>query len=155
MLQARKQLESSTSPSTTRATRSCRTSTSIANYNTVGIAGTAVRVRPRDFPPPVLNQSQRSFSDALRDVFGNDFKTWSVQLQLNYPIGTSQADAGLASGRLQREQELTRCASWRSLVTAAVRDAGAPGEHQPAAGRGHAQGAGLRRAAASKPRRSG
>ena len=38
--------------------------------------------------------AQRSFSDALQDIFGNDFKTWSVQFHVSYPIGTSAADAG-------------------------------------------------------------
>jgi outer membrane protein len=95
----------------------------IANYNTVGVAGTAFRFG-EGFPPPVLSQSERTFADALRDVFGNDFKTWSLQLQVNYPIGTSQADAGLASARLQREQELNQMRDLQTQVTAAVRDAG-------------------------------
>jgi outer membrane protein TolC len=95
----------------------------VANYNTVGVAGTAFEFG-QGFPPPVLNQSQRSFADALRDVFGNDFKTWSLQLQINYPIGTSPADAGLAAARLQREQELNGIRELEVQVTADVRDAG-------------------------------
>ena len=39
-----------------------------------------------------------------RDVFGNDFRTWSVQFQFSYPIGRSVSDAALASNRLQRQQ---------------------------------------------------
>lgn len=95
----------------------------LVNYNTVGVAGTAFEFG-QGFPPPVLNQSQRSFGDALRDVFGNNFKTWSLQLQVNYPIGTSSADAGLAAARLQREQELNGIRDLEVQVTAAVRDAG-------------------------------
>ena len=55
----------------------------IANYNTVGVAGTAFEFGS-GFPPEELGRTQRSFGDALRDVFGNDFKTWSLQLQINY-----------------------------------------------------------------------
>ena len=95
----------------------------IANYNTVGLAGTAFEFG-QGFPPTVEGQTQRSFGDALRDVFGQNFRTWSVQLQINYPIGTSSADAGLAAARLQREQELNGLRNLEIQVTAAVRDAG-------------------------------
>jgi outer membrane protein TolC len=95
----------------------------IASYNTVGVAGTAFEFG-QGFPPPVLGQVQRSFADALRDVFGNDFKTWSVQLQINYPIGTSTADAGLASARLEREQETNGIRELEIQITADVRNAG-------------------------------
>ena len=57
-------------------------------------------------------------------MFGNDFKTWSLQLQVNYPIGTSQAEARLASTRLQREQEQNQLRELEIGVTAQVRDAG-------------------------------
>ena len=59
----------------------------------------------------------------MRDIFGNDFKTWSVQLQVTYPIGTSEAEAGLARGRVQRQQDVTNLRELELLVTAAVRDA--------------------------------
>jgi outer membrane protein TolC len=95
----------------------------IANYNTVGVAGTAFDFES-GFPPIERGRTERSFADALRDVFGNDFKTWSLQLQINYPIGTSQADAGLASARLQREQELNGMKDLQTQVTADVRNAG-------------------------------
>lgn len=95
----------------------------VANYNTVGLAGTQFQFGS-GFPPPIQSQSQRSFGDALRDVFGNEFKTWSVQLQVNYPIGTSPAGAALAAGRLQREQQLTTIRELETQITASVRDAG-------------------------------
>ena len=95
----------------------------VANYNTIGVAGTQFEYGS-GFPPPVLSQSQRSFGDALRDVFGNQFKTWSFQLQVSYPVGTSPASAGLAAGRLQREQQLTTIRELEVQVTAQIRDAG-------------------------------
>ena len=95
----------------------------VASYNTVGVAGTQFEYG-EGFPPPVLSQTQRSFMDALRDVFGNEFKTWSVQLQVNYPVGTSPASAALAANRLQREQQLTTIRELEVQVAAEIRDAG-------------------------------
>jgi outer membrane protein TolC len=67
--------------------------------------------------------AQRSFSDALRDIFGNDFKTWSLQFQLSYPIGTSAADAGYAQAKVQREQQTTTLRQLELQVTQQVREA--------------------------------
>jgi outer membrane protein len=121
--QARKRLESSQINLDFSRNQKLPDVNLIANYNTQGLAGTSFEFGP-GFPPPVLNQSQRSFSDALRDVFGNNFRTWSVQLQINYPLGTSTADASLASARLQREQEVTGIRELEVQVTSAVREAG-------------------------------
>ena len=95
-----------------------------ANYGLIGTAGTQ---REFDFesgiiPPPILRESQRAFSDALRDVFGNEFKSWSVFLNFSYPIGTSSADAGLAQARLQRQQQNTNLQELEMQVVTAVRD---------------------------------
>jgi outer membrane protein TolC len=95
------------------------------NYGLTGTAGTQ---REFDFqsgviPPPVLRESERSFADALRDVLGNDFRTWSVAVNFNYPIGTSAADAALAQNRLQRQQQATALREFEMQVVASVRDA--------------------------------
>ena len=95
----------------------------IANYNTVGYAGTQFEFGD-GFPPVVLDSTERGFTEALRDVFGNNFRTWSLQLQVNYPIGTSQAEALVASTRLEREQEQNALRELEVGITAQVRDAG-------------------------------
>jgi outer membrane protein TolC len=96
------------------------------SYNLVGTAGTQ-----REFQfdattgiPTVLNESQRSFSKALADVFGNDFRTWSVQLNISYPLGRSVADAALAQSRIARQQQATALQDLETQVVAAVREAG-------------------------------
>lgn len=97
----------------------------VANYNTIGLAGTELvfdRTSPV-FPPPVQSESVRSFSDALRDVFGQQFRTWSVQLQFSYPLGRSAADALTASTRLQRQQGTATLRDAELQVATAVRDA--------------------------------
>ena len=94
----------------------------VANYNVIGYAGTQF-VFGEGFPPPIVDQSARSFSSALRDVFGQDFRTWSVALNFSYPLGTSQADAAVASGRLERQQGAVGLRDLELQVTTAVRDA--------------------------------
>jgi outer membrane protein len=73
--------------------------------------------------PPILGQSVRSFSDVLRDVVGNDFRTWSFALNVSYPLGTSQADAALAQAKVQQQQQKTTLANLEMQVTTQVREA--------------------------------
>jgi outer membrane protein TolC len=98
-----------------------------ARYGTVGVGGTNVIYGSASVdgtPPAIINSSVRGFGDVLRDVFGNNFRSWSVALNVSYPLGTSQADAALAQSRLQRKQEDTSLADLETFVTASVRDAG-------------------------------
>ena len=94
----------------------------VANYGVVGIAGTQIDWDYSNFTE--RSRSQRSFADALRDVFGNDFRAWSLQFVVRYPIGTSAADAALAATRLQRQQQVTTIRELEMQVTNQVRDAG-------------------------------
>jgi len=95
-----------------------------ANYNVIGLAGTQFVFAPGSgFPPTIESQSARAFTDALRDVFGQNFRTWNVSLQFSYPIGTSQADAAVASGRLQRQQGAVNLRDLELQVATSVRDA--------------------------------
>lgn len=96
----------------------------IVNYGLAGVGGTRTIYDNSGGFPVATGSAQRSFRDALRDVFGNEFKTWSVQFQVSYPIGTSAADAGLAQGRLEREQQVTTLRALELQVAAQVRDAG-------------------------------
>lgn len=94
----------------------------VTNYNVIGLAGTQLRYG-EGFPPQVLDQSQRGFARALADVFGQQFRTWSVGVQFSYPIGTSQAEAAAASARLQRQQGTASLRDLELQVSTAVRDA--------------------------------
>jgi outer membrane protein len=98
----------------------------VASYNLIGLAGTQFEFdrASQAFPPPVLSQTQRSFTDALSDVFGNNFRTWSVQFQFSYPIGRSTAEAAVAAGRLERQQGSNDLRNLELQVATAVRDAG-------------------------------
>jgi outer membrane protein len=87
-----------------------------ARYGVTGVAGTQLT---RDG----LSTLQRSFFDAVHDVFANDFKTWSVGVNIAYPIGTSIADAAFAQAKLQKTQEQQNLANLEMGVTTQVRQA--------------------------------
>jgi outer membrane protein len=93
----------------------------VVNYSAIGLAGTQFEFG-EGFPPPVRNQTQRSFGTALGDAFKSDFPTWSVQLQVNYPIGASTAETNLARTRLQNSQTRKQLQSEELQVTTQIRD---------------------------------
>lgn len=95
-------------------------------YGLTGIGGTQFRYGDplvEGGAPQVVGQSVRNFSDVLRDVFGNEFKTWSFAVNVSYPLGTSQADAAYAQARIQKQQEVVTLANLELAVTQSVRDA--------------------------------
>ena len=95
-----------------------------ATYGLVGLGGTQYIFGQEGFPPPILGTTNRPFGDVLRDVFGNDYRAWSIGVQIGYPIGTSQAEAGLARNRLERTQGQTSLRALELQVANSVRDAG-------------------------------
>jgi len=92
----------------------------LVNYSAIGLAGTQFDLS-RDFPPRRLGQTQRGFFGALGDAFASDFPTWSLQLQVNYPIGTSVSEANLARARLQNAQAQKQLQSSELQVTTQIR----------------------------------
>jgi outer membrane protein TolC len=93
-----------------------------ASYRTVGLGGTILEFEPT-IPPREIGRTERSLASVLRDVFGNEFRTWSLSVSIGYPIGTSQAEASLARARLQRNQTTTDLRNMELQITAAVRQA--------------------------------
>lgn len=93
----------------------------LVNYSAIGLAGTQLELSP-GFQPTVLGQTQRGFFGALGDVFASDFPTWSLQLQVNYPIGASNAEANLGRARLQNTQAQKQLQSAELQVTQQVRE---------------------------------
>lgn len=98
-----------------------------ANYGTVGVGGTqyiydANAIAAGAAPRPT-GSSNVPFSDVLRDVFGNNFRDWSVALNVSYPVGTSQADAAYAQAKLQHQQQQTGLSNLEMQVATQVRQA--------------------------------
>jgi outer membrane protein TolC len=97
-----------------------------AAYGVTGVGGTQYRYGPDPgdgTPPSIVGQSQRSFTDVLRDVFANDFRSWSLTVNVSYPLGSSTADVAVASGRLERQQALVSQRQLEVIITAQVREA--------------------------------
>ena len=77
-----------------------------ASYLAQGTAGTQFEFGS-GFPPPILSQTDRSFGSALGDTFGGAYPTWSLGVNVSYPIGRSAVKAQYAQGQvLKRQQEL-------------------------------------------------
>jgi outer membrane protein len=55
-------------------------------------------------------------------MFAGDFPTWTLGLQVNYPIGQSNADASLARARLQDQQARRQLQSQELQVATQVRE---------------------------------
>lgn len=123
LVQARKQLEQTDINLKYARNQRLPNVDAVVNYGLAGIGGTrTIYDTSQGFPIPT-GSAQRSFGDALRDIFGNEFKTWSLQLQVSYPIGQSQAEAAVAQTRLQRQQDVTSLRQLEMLIATSVRDA--------------------------------
>jgi len=73
-----------------------------ARYGTIGVGGTGLI---RDgLGGPVIDTIPGGYSDALSQVFGNDFPTWRVGVQVSYPILNRRAQGNAAVAQLSKER---------------------------------------------------
>lgn len=91
-----------------------------ATYGTTGQAGTRILDENGD---PLLVPVSGGFGTALGDVFGRDFPTWSVGVQVSYPLFNRAASASAARARLSREQAEVSLRRLEIQVTQEVRSA--------------------------------
>jgi outer membrane protein TolC len=91
-----------------------------AAYGSVGQAGTQVRDGQGNLlPVPIPG----GFGNAFGDVFGFDFPTWTLGVQLSYPIPNRSARAQSARARISREQQEATVRRLEIQVTQEVRSA--------------------------------
>jgi len=74
-------------------------------------------------PPSRLLVSERGYDTVIGDVFGAAFPTWTVGVEVGYPIGRSQQEASLARARLQYGQAQTQLRNLELNVATQVREA--------------------------------
>jgi outer membrane protein len=94
----------------------------VANYGGTGLGGTQL-IRDPEFGGPVVDTVPGGYGDAVSEVFGADYPTWTVGVSVSYSIPNRSARASAASARIGKEQTL---ASFRRLelqVAAEVRTA--------------------------------
>jgi outer membrane protein TolC len=118
---ARKQLENNDVTIRYFRNQSLPDVNALVNYSAIGLAGTQRQLTPT-FPPIETGRTQRGFGGALGDIFASDYPTWSLQLVVNYPIGSSTSEANLARARLQDSQARKQLQATELNVTTQIRD---------------------------------
>jgi outer membrane protein TolC len=95
------------------------------NYGLAALGGT--RLPTTGFPGLPVDPTtptgpvEKSYASVLRDLLGLNSPSWTATLNINYPIGTSQAEANLARTRLQYNQAQTRLKNQQLQVGTQVR----------------------------------
>ena len=92
------------------------------DYGLTGLGGTQF-VRGPGFPGEIIGRSTVGFGSVLGDLFGNQFPSWTLGLNINYPVGNTTQQANLARARLEYTQAQTRIRSQELQVTTQVRNA--------------------------------
>jgi outer membrane protein len=91
------------------------------NYGLQGIGGSGQTQVIPGAPIGTPTVVQKSYGSVLQELFAQDFPSWTAQLNISYPVGTSQAEANLARTRLQSIQTQTRLKNQQLQVTTQVR----------------------------------
>ena len=94
----------------------------VANYGGTGAGGTQL-IREPPLGGEIVGTVPGGYGDATSEVFGADYPTWTVGVNLSYSIPNRSAKASAAYAKLSKEQAL---ASFRRLelqVAAEVRTA--------------------------------
>jgi outer membrane protein len=92
------------------------------SYRGAGLAGTQF-LRSGGFPGTITGTRNRSFGDALGQVFSPDYPTWSLGVTVSYPLGRSFEEASLARAQVERRQTSARIASLQLEAAETVRRA--------------------------------
>ena len=94
-----------------------------ANYAANGLGGTQV-LRTGGFPGTIVGPGPGTdFGSVLGQLFSSDYPTWSVGLNVSYPLGTSADQANAARAQLERKQADARLKSVESRAIQQIRNA--------------------------------
>jgi HAE1 family hydrophobic/amphiphilic exporter-1 len=93
-----------------------------ASYLTNGLGGT--ELLRNGFLGPVTGQEFVAYGDVLRQLFVSNYPTWTIGVNVSYPLGRSADEANYARTRLEREQNGERLRSAEFKVVREVRQAG-------------------------------
>jgi outer membrane protein len=94
----------------------------VGNYGSSGTGGTQLI---REEPPfgPVTDTIPGGYGDALSEVVGRDYPTWTVGFNVTYAIPNRSAKAAAARAQLSKEQAMTSLRQLELQVAAEVRTA--------------------------------
>jgi outer membrane protein len=93
-----------------------------AGYGTAGIGGTLIQ--RNGLGGPITGTVPGGYGDAVSDVFGRDFPTWTVALNFSYPVLNRQGAANSARARIARDQQAASVHRTELNVVQEVRAAG-------------------------------
>ena len=94
-----------------------------ANYAANGLGGTQV-LRTGGFPGTIVGPGAGTdFGSVLGQLFSSDYPTWSVGLNVSYPLGTSADQANAARAQLERKQADVRLKGVESRAIQQIRNA--------------------------------
>lgn len=75
----------------------------VGSFAVNGLGGN--EILRQGFAGAALQVVEGGYSDAVSQVFGGDFRDWSVGLNVSYPLGTSASDAAHAQAQVQYRQQ--------------------------------------------------
>jgi outer membrane protein TolC len=123
LLQARKSLESADVNIKYFRNQTLPDVTATFDYGLTGLGGTPVaRVNNLGIPATVPAGIARSFGSVLGDLFANQYPSWTVGLNISYPLGHSQQEANLARAQLATTQAETQLKNAELQVVTQVRN---------------------------------
>lgn len=91
-------------------------------YQASGTGG-VINSYSQTFPPTLLSQSAKSLGSTLGEAFSGAYPSWTVGLNVVYPIGTTSARSNFARAQVQEHQQVINLKDLEMQITAAVRQA--------------------------------
>lgn len=91
-------------------------------YFSQGVGGTSFIRGAGSFPGPIIGQVEKSFGATLKDMFTGNFPTWTLGVQVSYPLGQANTEAALARARLQDQQARKQLQSQELQVASQIRE---------------------------------
>jgi len=95
----------------------------VASYGGSGAGGTEI-IRDPPLNGPIVETIPGGYGDALDEVFGRDFPTWSIGVNFSYAVPNRTAKAAAAQAQLSKDQALASLRRLELQVAAEVRTAG-------------------------------
>jgi outer membrane protein len=92
-----------------------------AVYGLAAQGGTAIEFSDT-FPPVPLAVVRNGYGSVLSKMFTNDFHNWALAVTVGYPIGRSNAEAGLARAKVSYAQSELQLRSLELSVATQVRE---------------------------------
>jgi outer membrane protein TolC len=94
------------------------------DYGTTGVGGTQF-VREPGFPPgPIIAEVSRGFWTVQQDVWASNYPTWTLGVNVTYPLGKTAAHASYTRSQLELNQGRLQIMNLELQIGTQVRDVG-------------------------------